>query len=149
MSIGTEAKTLYDLLGQRPTLERVHKIFYDKIYADSWLGLFFKEIKQQLIEDQQTDFMTQAMGGPEKYLGKFPIPAHKHMFITEELFAHRHQLLQEALIEAGVPKNLQERWLKIDGAFKTALLKKSLSDCEKRYHTDEILSFPDPRKRAA
>lgn len=141
--------TLYERLGGAPTFQKVHKIFYDKVYKHPWIGLYFKEIKQELIENQQTDFMADAMGGPQNYSGKFPIPAHRHMYITEELFTLRTQLLTESLAEAGVPKDLAEQWLLIDGAFKRRLVKNSPAECEKRYATDEILNFPNPYKRAA
>ncbi len=141
--------SLFEDLGGIATLQKVHKIFYDKIYADPWLGKFFAHIKQDTIEAQQTDFMAQAMGGPDKYCGAFPIPAHKHMYITEELFEYRHEMLKQSLREAGVPQNLADRWLKIDGAFRSGLVKNSLADCQKRYFTDEVLDFPNPRKRSA
>lgn len=147
----TEGKeqTLYERLGGTPVLKRVHKIFYDKVYKHPWIGEYFKDVKQDLIENQQTDFMAAAMGGPERYSGKLPIPAHKHMYIPEELFTLRHQLLKESLEEAGVSRDLTERWLIIDGAFKKGIVKRSLADCEKRFATDEIMSFPNPEKKAA
>jgi hemoglobin len=140
---------LYNLIGGRPTLEKVHKIFYDKIYADPWIGLYFKEIQQEIIETQQTDFMAQAMGGPSMYLGKFPIPAHRHMFITEELFELRTKYLKESLNEANVEPQYQEIWLKIDGAFKKGIIKTSIDECTLRYNTDEVLDFPNPSKKVA
>lgn len=139
--------TLFEKLGGYETLRRVHKIFYDKVYADNWLGLFFGGISQQVIENQQTDFMAQAMGGPQMYNGAFPIPAHKHMFITAELFDHRHELLKSALREANVNQENAEAWLKIDGAFRSALVKKSPSDCSPRFKTDDILIFPKPTNK--
>lgn len=134
--------SLYDQLGGRPTIERVHKLFYDKLYAHPWIGQFFTDVPRHVIEDQQTDFMAQTMGGPAQYCGKFPIPAHKHMFITEELFDLRHAMLEASLREAGVPAPLAESWLAIDAAFKPRLVKKSPSECEGRFNTDPILVIP-------
>jgi hemoglobin len=141
--------TIFDLIGGRPTLEKVHKIFYDKIYAHPWIGQYFKEIQQDIIEIQQSDFMSQAMGGPAIYCGKLPIPAHKHMFITDELFEIRTQLLKESLNEAKVDENGQSAWLKIDQAFKKGICKQSKSDCTLRFNTDEIIDFPNPEKKTA
>lgn len=136
--------SLYDQLGGRVTLERVHVIFYDKLYAHPWLGGFFAKIARDVIETQQTDFMAQTMGGPAMYCGKFPIPAHKHMFITEEMFDIRHTLLAESLQEAGVPAALAASWLAVDAAFKGKLVKKSPSECEGRFKTDSIMVIPRP-----
>jgi len=33
-------KTLFDRLGGQRTLEKVHTIFYDKLYIHPWLGKF-------------------------------------------------------------------------------------------------------------
>lgn len=141
--------TIFDLIGGRPTLEKVHKIFYDKIYAHPWIGQYFKEIQQDIIEIQQSDFMSQAMGGPAIYCGKLPIPAHKHMFISDELFEIRTQLLKESLNEAKVDENGQVAWLKIDQAFKKGICKQFKSDCTLRFNTDEIIDFPNPEKKTA
>lgn len=136
--------TLFDQLGGKETLAKVHKIFYDKIYADPWLGQFFKNIKQEIIENQQTDFMMEAMGGPKLYNGAFPVAAHQHMFISEELFEYRHHLLKQAMQEANLAPKLAQKWLKIDSAFKNSLVKKSLENCKKRFATDELVHFPKP-----
>lgn len=137
-------QSLYEQLGGRPTLDRVHKIFYDKLYAHAWIGQFFKTINQATIEVQQSDFMAQAMGGPQMYCGAFPIPAHKHMNITNELFDLRHGMLKDSLQEAGVPQELADKWLKIDVSFRTGIVKKSVDDCQKRFMTDDILDYSKP-----
>lgn len=146
MSILIEGKPLYEALGGRDTLKRVHKIFYDKIYAHPWIGQFFAKVSQEIIENQQTDFMTDAMGGPKVYCGRLPIPTHANMFITDELFELRGQLLRESLTEARIPEDLAAHWIKIDRAFRTAVVKKSVADCKRRFPTDEIIAFENPSK---
>lgn len=140
----TTGKRLFDRIGGRATLDRVHKIFYDKIYAHDWLGRYFQSVSQAHVESQQSDFMSHLMGGPKSYSGRMPIDAHMHIYITDELFAVRHDLLAAALVEAEVPTVERGEWLKIDMAFKKVLLKPSLEDCKRRYATDEILAFADP-----
>ena len=144
----SEQKTLYERVGGRDCLERVHKIFYDKLFAHPFVGQFFKGVNQKTQEAQQTDFMSQPMGGPAVYCGKFPIPAHSHMFITEEIFNIRNQMLRDSLKEAGVPDDLALLWLQIDSAFKNGIVKKTIEDCKPRYTDDEIIVARDPRKVA-
>lgn len=144
IDISISAENIYDKVGGRETLEKVHKIFYDKLYEHPWLSQFFKNIPQEDIEKQQTDFMAQAMGGPRMYCGKFPIPAHKHMYITDEMFEIRHELLKQSLLEAEVPVEEAAKWLKIDYSFKSGIAKKSIDECEKRFFTDEILTAEKP-----
>ena len=118
--------TLFDAVGGLDTLRRVHKLFYDKVYAHPWLGKFFIGRNQESIENRQTSFMAEKMGGDVKYLGKDPYMAHRAFYITEELFEVRKQLLKESLIEFGLPAELIDRWLIIDSAFKRKIVKDSI-----------------------
>ncbi len=139
-----EDKTLFENVGGRSTLERVHKVFYDKLYDHPWLKQFFSEIDQKTIENQQTDFMVSNMGGGKIYSGALPKSGHKHLFITAEMFDLRGEILKESLDECGVPADLAERWLRIDDAFRKSIVKEDASQCEKRYFTDAIKIFPKP-----
>ena len=134
-------KTLYDRLGGKPTFVKVHKIFYDKAYADPWLSKFFTDKPQVVLENQQTDFMVQLMGGPKAYGGKSPKSAHQHMVITDELFELRARLLSESIKEAGIRDDLRNEWLDADRTFKRALEKKSEADCTQAYPNQPILNF--------
>jgi len=137
-------KTLFDRLGGIETLKRVHKIFYDKAYAHPWLKLYFTDKPQQVLEDQQTDFMAQLIGGPKRYAGKTPKMAHQHINITDELFNLRRSMLSESITEAGLPDALRDEWLNADGALKVSITKKSVEECETAYATQAILDFPKP-----
>lgn len=137
-------KRLFERIGGRAVIEKVHKIFYDDIYSHPWMSQFFRDKDQTHIENQQTDFMSMLFGGPKAYSGRMPIDAHEHMMITSELFAVRQELLKRALEKAGVPEKERGEWLAIDGAFKKVLIKNSVSECRKRYKMDEILDIPDP-----
>jgi len=119
-------QTLFDAIGGLPTLQRAHKIFYDKVYAHSWLKQFFKGHSQEAIEGRQTSFMAEKMGGPVEYWGKEMKMVHESMYITPELFEVRHALLEESLCEAGVTESLRQRWLRIDNAFMKSVVKESI-----------------------
>ena len=134
-------KTLYDRLGGKNTFVKVHKLFYDKAYADPWLSKFFTDKPQEVLENQQTDFMVQLMGGPKAYGGKSPKSAHQHMVITEELFELRAQLLSQSIKELGIRDDLREEWLDADRTFKRALEKKSEAECTIAYPNQPILNF--------
>ena len=134
-------KTLFDRLGGKQTFIKVHKIFYDKAYNDPWLRKYFTDKPQELLENQQTDFMVQLMGGPKVYGGKTPKSAHQHMVISEALFDLRAQILSESIKDAGIRDDLREEWLAADATFKKALLKSSETECIKAYPTQPILNF--------
>ncbi|MCJ8345146.1 group 1 truncated hemoglobin [bacterium] len=141
------SQKLYDKLGGRGTLTKVHKVFYDDLFAHPWLKTFFKGLDQTILENQQSDFMSEAMGGPKCYFGRFPIPTHKNMFITEEIFMLRHKILESSILACGVHQELCEQWLKIDKAFQNGLVKKSINDCEKRFNTDVVMVVQKPHMR--
>ncbi|HXH71747.1 MAG TPA: group 1 truncated hemoglobin [Mariprofundaceae bacterium] len=123
-------QSLFDAVGGLPTLEKVHRIFYDKIYAHPWIGQFFKGHDQRAIELRQTQFMGEKFGGPVKYPGMELELAHRRMYITPELFSLRQKLLRESLEEAGVAPELVGRWLRIDAAFRKDIVNESLEDFE-------------------
>lgn len=138
---------LFDLVGGMETLERVHKIFYDKVYAHPWLGKYFEGHNQESIERRQSLFMAEKMGGDIEYLGKMPKMAHRQMFITEELFEIRSELLRESLQEAGVPDELAERWMRIDQAFKKAIVKPSIERFyQNTFKYEKRVIIPKPGK---
>ncbi len=131
---------LFEAVGGLPTLQKVHKIFYDKVYADPWLGQFFAEHEQAAIENRQTQFMAEKMGSTEKYPGKPLRQVHENMYISPELVAQRTRLLRESLAEAGVDEALAERWMRIDAAFAKQAVKSSMVDFYRNY------SFPYKRR---
>lgn len=135
----------FERIGGRQSLIKINKAFYDKVYAHPWLKLFFESVPQQHIEDQQVDFMQKVLGGENRYWGKAPPIAHVHINITEEVFAVRNQLLEEAFIETNAHPELIEKWRQIDNSFKRILLKKSLKECKGRFNSDPILDFPKPK----
>lgn len=119
--------TLFESIGGLPALQRTHNIFYDKIYAHPWLKQFFEGHNQEAIENRQTSFMAEKMGGPEEYMGKEIQYTHEAMYITQELFEVRHALLRDSIHEAGIPSDLAERWLRIDSAFMKKITKESIA----------------------
>ncbi len=134
-------KTLYERLGGKPTYVKVHKIFYDKAYAHPWLSRYFTDKPQELLENQQTDFMIQLMGGPKCYSGKSPKSAHQHILITDELYELRAQMLAESITEAGISDELRDEWIAADATFQRALVKISEDECVRAYPTQPILNF--------
>ena len=134
----------YQQMGGQAMLEAISTVFYDKIYEDPWLKQYFLEIPQEHIERQQVAFMQAALGGENLYCGQTPPAAHKHMYITDELYDARQVLLDEAFKECQASPQLIEKWLRIDDAFFKRIVKGSPSECEKRYKSDKILNFAKP-----
>jgi len=139
------ANDLFEELGGIPCLERVHRIFYQKIFDHPWLKGFFAGVPRKHLESQQTDFMAGVFGGPKIYSGRPPKTAHSHLFITEEVFLLRHELLEQALTEAKIRPDLKARWLDHDMRMKDLLVKNSVSECEGRYRNEPVLVVQKPQ----
>lgn len=133
------AESLYERLGGEECLARVHRRLYDKIFDHPTFRVFFADKNREHQETQQTDFMASKFGGPPAYRGRLPDGAHQHMYITDEHFELRHELLAETLDECGVEPGLRDQWLAIDRSFKVSIVKSSLSECKKRYNSDTII----------
>ena len=143
-------QTLFKAVGGLPVLQKVHKIFYDKVYAHPWLGQFFVAHSQLAIENRQTSFMAEKMGGDAVYMGKGLRTAHETMYITRELFDLRHAILDESIREAGVRDDLRERWLRIDGAFTKIIVKNSKEEfMAMNWPYKKHIVIPRPAKAAA
>ncbi len=138
------AEDLFDRLGGMATVEKVHRIFYDKLLGHPWLKEFFKGVPRAHLESQQSEFMSGLFGGPKIYGGRPPLTAHMHMFITEEVFLIRHDLLALSLTEANIQPDLRDRWLRHDMGMKRALVKRSVEECEGRYKTEPIIVVEKP-----
>ena len=126
----------------------VNTDFYDFIYKDEWFKQVFCNVEQTIITKQQTDFIIQAFGGPSNYCGRMPSDAHPHLFIDEHMWDLREEYLLKAFEKNSTPIEIKNKWLKIDNAFKNAIVKNSINDCRKRFNSDEIIfvdSHLDPR----
>lgn len=124
---------------------KVNTEFYELVYNDLWFMKIFRNIKQEIITSQQTDFMVQALGGPKMFCGRPPKDAHPHIWIDEDMMIYREQLLIQAFEKVGAPEELRDKWLKIDEAFKHVLINKGGPEtCFKRGNADEIIYEPKP-----
>lgn len=133
-------ETIYNL---EYWVRRISEEFYNLVYSDEWLKSVFK-IDQKIITNQQIDFMVGALGGEKRYGGKSPGDAHPHIFINNEMWDRREFLLKQAMDKVGSPKNLNEKWLRIDMAFKRFIVMQEPSECKKRFFTDELIIVANP-----
>lgn len=135
---------LIDAVGGRDAILRVHKIFYDKIYAHPWLKGFFVGVDRKHQENQLTDFTVGLFGGPRQYSGRLPNKAHPHLLVTDEVFDIRHDLLGQAIEEAGIDQDLAAIWLERDELFRKVIVKTSISECHGRYKNEPIVAPARP-----
>jgi truncated hemoglobin YjbI len=123
--------------------------FYELVYRDSWLRDVFRVVDQAFITSQQTDFMLGLLGGPKRFSGRNAKDAHPHIFVDEEMWQYREDLLLKAMEKTGLPQDLRERWLRIDEAFKRSIVMNDPSECKGRFATDELIIVPNPNIKKA
>lgn len=124
--------SLYQEVGGYEVVERVHRRFYETIFAEPWLGIFFNTKSISSLVLKQTKFMVAAFGGPDDYHWDTPAIAHMHMFVTDEQADVREILLRNAIRQEGLSQQLEDRWLAVDQAFRPAIVKGSEAECVMR-----------------
>ncbi len=134
----------FEQVGGFSGVRRVHALLYGKLFAHPWLKGFFAHTEREHVEAQQTKFWASLMGGPSTYGGRSPRDAHVHLFLPAEVFAIRHKLLADALVEAGVAPELREKWLALDAGFERAVTNKSPDECHGRYRQEAVIIVPRP-----
>lgn len=130
-------------------IHRITARFYEIVYQDHWFHDVFKVVPQEFITAQQTDFMVGLFGGPKRFSGRHAKDAHPHIFINEEMWQHREDLLKRAMNEVAAPQDICEKWIKIDEAFKKFIVMKDPSECQRRFASDDLIIVPKPCRKAA
>jgi hemoglobin-like flavoprotein len=120
---------LYEDIGGEAVIQRVHQRLYDALFDEPWLEKFFYGKSKEALVDKQTKFMIACFNGPNNYTGDTPAFVHMHMFITEEMLNVREIILRNAILAEGLSPAIAERWLKVDQSFRTAIVKKAVSEC--------------------
>ena len=80
-------KTLFEKYGGKSTVEKMVKYFYEElVLKDSLVSGFFTKTDMELQKKRQTNFVTFALGGTDKYTGKTMKQSHQNMHIKNEHF---------------------------------------------------------------
>lgn len=98
--------SLYEQIGGEPAMDAAIELFYRKVLSDPVVNHFFEKIDMNYQANQQKNFLTYALGGPNNYVGRDMREAHKHLALKEEHFAAIAKHLQETLTELHVPDDL-------------------------------------------
>ena len=120
---------LLQAVGGVAVVREVHQRFYEVMFEHPWLGQFFYGKSQDALVDKQTKFMVAAFGGPNEYQGDTPAFVHMHLFITAEQADLRERILHRAIRDQGLSEELARRWLSIDQAFRSGIVKTSVDEC--------------------
>jgi hypothetical protein len=64
--------------------------------------------------------------------------------VTEKMWMRREALLAQAMKKCGSPQELNEKWFKIDLAFKRHIVMARPDECKKRFFSDELIIISNP-----
>ena len=95
-------QSLFDKYGGYPTFSAVVKVFYQKVLDNEHLSPYFEGIRMEKLISHQTNFISNVLGGPDKYDGRDLAAVHENLKIPHQHFLEVAELLEESLEESGV-----------------------------------------------
>lgn len=129
---GADARPLIELIGGEAVVTAVHRRFYEVLFEDPWIGIFFYGKSIDSLVLKQTKFMLAAFGGANEYRWEAPDVAHAHMYVTAEQADVREVVLRNAIRAQGLSQEIEDRWLATDQSFRPAIVKEQLDECRMR-----------------
>lgn len=103
--------SLFETLGGEPALRRVIDRFVDRIFDDVMIGYLFRRADRARVKQKEYEHAAEHLGGPVAYAGR-PIDAvHRPHQIRGGQFMRRLRILEETLVELGVPEPVRKHWL--------------------------------------
>lgn len=101
--------SLYEILGKKPAVESLVKLFYSKIVSDETLTKYFNNVDIKKIIDHQILFISEVLGGPKAFPKIELEKAHANLNITDKDFDTVANHLDESLKEL----NIEDKYIKI------------------------------------
>jgi hemoglobin len=98
--------TLYERVGGEAAINVAVERFYVRVLADPMLEPFFKDIDMPRLKSHQFAFLSQALGGPQRYAGAAMSRAHSRLRIEQRHFDAVAGHLVETLRELGVAEDV-------------------------------------------
>ncbi len=95
-------ESLYDKYGGFDTFSAVVSNFYQKVLDSDELAPYFDNVNMARLMSHQTNFISTALGGPDRSSDIDLRKAHAPYKITVPHFMEVAELLEESLEEAGV-----------------------------------------------
>jgi hemoglobin len=89
------SETLFEKYGGKKTVGQIVINFYQKLMADENLKKFFTNSDMKVLISHQTNFISQALGGPKEYTGLDMKTAHQGMKISQETLMELLDILKK------------------------------------------------------
>ena len=95
--------SLYKLIGEKPAVESLVKLFYAKITADDSLSKYFEKVDIKKLIDHQIRFISEVLGGPTVSWPKIELKkSHENLNINDADYDKVVDHLKSSLNELNV-----------------------------------------------
>lgn len=127
-------------------LHAIARAFYDKVYADPWIGRFFRGVDQGRQELKLVRFFHMSWNDTmyAQLQGQYLKEEHAHMYITPALFDLRQELFAAALRERGHDEALVQAFLAFNEVWRPYVVKGSRDECTAAFTGHAIVDEPPP-----
>ena len=110
-TIMQNATTLYELIGDNRLQELINS-FYAKVFESPVIGPLFNQIDAETIKDKQFRFLSQFLGGPQRFSEKYGHPRmrmrHMPHAITMDAKDEWLRLMKASIEELDMEEELKE-----------------------------------------
>ena len=103
--------SLYEQVGGDAVLRPAIGLLYRKVFQDPSLLPFFDGVDRERLEAHQLSFVTQALGGPDRYEGRALRDAHAALSIEQRHFDVLTLHMEVAFLEMGLNQELVDQAL--------------------------------------
>ena len=94
--------SLFEKYGGFATVSKVVNELYDALEANEVTAPYFENSDIRALMDHQVKFLSQVLGGPQKYTGKDMSAAHTGMKISDVAFGEVAGTVKGILVDNGV-----------------------------------------------
>jgi len=108
-------------IGGEEGLERLIRLFVDRVFADFIIGYQFEGRDKERIVRHETEFASAHLGGVQVYAGRPLVSAHRPLKINRGHFRRRLAILRTVLSEQGIAEDVIERWVAFERQFERAI----------------------------
>ncbi len=132
-------QSLFDELGGEPALRRIIDRFVDRVFDDVMIGFFFGKVSRERLKEKEYEFAARHLGADVAYTGRPIAEAHASHPILGGQFMRRLKILDETLLESGVPERVREHWLRHTESLRQMVTRDSGGRCDPTAAAERVL----------
>ena len=114
---------MWEALDEGAGLREILENFYDRAYEDPRLGPYFHNVTKARAISKQYEFLSSVFKGDHTFFGMRPFNAHHWMVISDDLFDYREAMMEDCVMDYGLPDHLLRRWRAFHELFRREIVK--------------------------